>query len=62
MDQGTQSKTLRCRIGSHTWVTRANAGARWQERGRCGKYSNKVVAANRFPPGGFGDAGGGGGM
>jgi hypothetical protein len=60
MGQSTQGKSLRCWIGSHTWVTRVNAGARWQECGRCGKYSGKVVVANRFPPSGTGDGGGGG--
>jgi len=59
MGQGNQGKSLHCRLGIHKWVTRVNAGARWQECGRCGKYSGKVVQANRFPPGGMGDGGGG---
>ena len=46
---------LRCRLGSHSWVTRVNAGARWQECERYGKYSHKAVIANRFPPSGTGD-------
>ena len=62
MDQVGQGKSIRCWIGSHTWVTRVNADARWQECGRCGKYSRKVVMANRFPPSGTGDGGGGGGI
>jgi hypothetical protein len=44
----------------HRCVTRVNAGARWQECGRCGKYSPKVVMANRFPPLGTGEHAGGG--
>jgi hypothetical protein len=43
MGQGEQGKSLRCWIGIHTWVTRVNAGARWQECGHCGKYSGKVL-------------------
>lgn len=62
MGQCEQGKSLRCRFGIHTWVTRVNADARWQECGRCGKYSYKVVMANRFPPSGAGDDGGGGGF
>lgn len=61
MEQDSQTRPVRCRIGLHTWVTRVNAGARWQECGRCGKYSRKVVVSNRFPPGGTG-AGAGGAM
>jgi hypothetical protein len=60
MGQGEQGRSLRCWIGIHTLVTRVNAGARWQECGRCGKYSRKVVMGNRFPPSGTGDDGGGG--
>jgi hypothetical protein len=60
MGQGEQGKSLRCWIGIHTWVTRVNAGARWEECGRCGKYIHKVVMANRFPPSGMGEDGGGG--
>jgi hypothetical protein len=60
MGQGEQGKSLRCWIGSHTWVTHTNAGARWLECGRCGKYSRKAVLANRFPPSGMGDDAGGG--
>ncbi len=58
MGQVDQEKSLRCWIGMHTWVTRVNADARWQECGRCGKYSVKVVVSNRFPPGGTGEDGG----
>ena len=60
MGQGNRDKPLRCWIAMHTWVTRVNAGARWQECGRCGKYSRKVVMNmnNRFPPAGMGDGGG----
>ena len=54
MGQGNQGKSLYCWIGIHKWVTRTNAGARWQECGRCGKYSGKVVTANRFPPAAWG--------
>ncbi len=60
MVQDEQRKTLRCRLGRHAWVTRVNAGARWQECARCGKYSPQVVAASRFPPGGSGESHGGG--
>ena len=60
MGQGEQGKSLRCWIGIHTWATRVNAGARWQECGRCGKYSGKVLMANRFPPSGTGEDAGGG--
>jgi hypothetical protein len=60
MGQGGQRKPLRCWIGIHGWVTRVNAGARWQECGRCGKYSGKAVMANRFPPSGTGEDAGGG--
>ena len=65
MGQGEQGRSLRCRFGIHTWVTRVNAGARWQECGRCGKYRRHVVMGNRFPPSGTGDGGtgdGGGGV
>jgi hypothetical protein len=41
-------------------VTRVNAGARWQECGRCGKYSGKVLMANRCPPSGTGEDAAGG--
>ena len=58
MDPGDQGRSLSCWIGIHTWVTRTNAGARWQECGRCGKYSRKVVTVDRFPPAGTGDGGG----
>lgn len=60
MGQGDHDKPLRCWVGVHSWVTRVNAGARWQECGRCGKYSRKVVTNNRFPPAGMGDGGAGG--
>jgi hypothetical protein len=60
MGQGEQGKSLRCWIGLHKWVTRVNASARWQECGRCGRYSHKVVMANRFPPSGTGEDAGGG--
>jgi hypothetical protein len=50
MGQDEQGKSLRCWIGIHAWVTRVNAGARWQECGRCGKHSGKVRMANRFLP------------
>ncbi len=60
MGQGDQGKSLRCWMGIHAWVTRVNAGARWQECGRCGKFSGKVVMGNRFLPSGMGDDGGGG--
>jgi len=60
MEQGEQRKTLRCWVGAHRWVTRTNAGARWQECGRCGRYSKKVRVAHRFPPGGTGISAGGG--
>lgn len=59
MGQDEQRKSLRCRLGSHRWVTRVNAGARWQECGSCGKYTNRVPGANRFPPSGTGDGVGG---
>lgn len=62
MGQDDQRKPLRCRFGLHIWVTRKNVDARWQECGRCGKYSGKVVVASRFPPGGTGDGGGGAGL
>lgn len=61
MRVGDDNKGLRCWLGMHTWVTRVNAGARWQECGRCGRYSGKVAVANRFPPGGMGDGSGGAG-
>ncbi len=61
MRVGGSEKGLRCWIGMHVWVTRVNAGARWQECGRCGRYSRKVVVASRFPPGGTGDGSGGAG-
>ena len=60
MGQSEQGKSLRCRFGIHTWVTRVNADARWQECGRCGKYY-KVLVANRVPPSGTGEDGSGGG-
>jgi hypothetical protein len=60
MGQGEQGKSLRCWIGIHTWVTRVNAGARWQECGHSGKCSGKVLMANRFPPSGTGEDAGGG--
>jgi hypothetical protein len=60
MGQSERGKSLRCRLGIHTWVTRVNADARWQECGRCGKVSPRVVMANRFPPSGMGEDGGGG--
>lgn len=50
MRQSQQGRSLRCRFGIHTWVTRVNAGARWHECGRCGKCSYKVVMTNRVPP------------
>lgn len=59
MGHDDQVKPLRCWIGMHAWVTRTNAGSRWQECGHCGKYSGRVVTANRFPPGGMGDGSGG---
>lgn len=59
MDLHEHGKPLRCWIGSHTWVTRTEAGARWQECGRCGKYSPRVALANRFPPSGTGESPGG---
>jgi hypothetical protein len=61
MDQGDRRKSLRCRLGFHAFVTRVNADARWQECGRCGKYSRRTVMSNRFSPAGTGDDGGGGG-
>ena len=54
-----RSKSLGCWLSRHTWVTRVNADARWQECERCGKYSRKVAMANRFPRSGTGDGGGG---
>jgi hypothetical protein len=60
MGDGSQRKSLYCWVGIHKWVTRTNADARWQECGHCGKFSGKVVTANRFPPGGSGDSGSGG--
>jgi hypothetical protein len=60
MGQDKRGRSFRCRFGLHTLVTRVNAGARWQECGRCGKYSPRVAMANRFPPSGTGDDGGGG--
>ena len=62
MGQSERSKSLRCWIGVHAMVTRVNAGARWQECGRCGKYRRQVVMGNRFPPSGTGDGFGGGGV
>ena len=59
MVESGQGKSLYCWIGIHTWVTRTNANARWEECKRCGKYSHRVAGANRFPPGGFGDGAGG---
>lgn len=59
MEQDEKRKTLRCWVGAHRWVTRTNAGARWQECARCGRYSNKVTVAPRFPPGGTGASAGG---
>lgn len=58
MVQSSRRKSLHCRIGIHRWVTCVNANARWQECGRCGKYSKRIVQANRFPPGGSGEYGG----
>ena len=55
MDQRERGRSLRCRIGIHAWVTRVNAGARWQECGRCGKYIHRVAMANRIPPSGTGE-------
>lgn len=59
MDLRRHGKSLLCRLGLHKWLTRVNADARWQECGRCGKFSKKVVTATRFPPGGIGDGTGG---
>lgn len=59
MEPDDGKRPLRCQIGMHTWTTRVNANARWQECARCGKYSGKVVVNSRFPPGGTGDGGGG---
>ncbi len=50
MRQSQQGRSLRCRFGIHTWVTRVNAGARWHECGRCGKYSYKVVMTTASLP------------
>ena len=60
MDQGKRRRSLRCRFGLHTLVTRVNAGARWQECGRCGKYTHQVAMSNRYPPSGTGEEAGGG--
>ena len=60
MDNGERRKPLRCRFGLHTLVTRVNAGARWQECGRCGKYTPQVDMSNRYPPSGTGEEAGGG--
>lgn len=60
MEPDDHKRALRCRIGVHVWATRVNAGARWQECARCGKYSGKVVVSNRFPPAGTGEGAGGG--
>ncbi len=59
MGQSRLAKSIRCWMGMHPWVTRVNADARWQECGRCGKYSGRVVVASRFPPAGTGDGSGG---
>ena len=60
MGQGERRKTLRCRFGLHTLVTRSEAGARWQECSRCGKYTHQVDMSNRYPPSGTGEESGGG--
>jgi hypothetical protein len=31
-------KTLRCRLGSHHWVSVSNEGEQYLECGRCGRY------------------------
>ncbi len=59
MGQSEQGRSLRCQLGVHTWATCVNAGARWQECRRCGKYRPRLIMANRFPPSGTGDDGGG---
>jgi len=60
MDNGERRTSLRCRIGLHTLVTRSEAGARWQECSRCGRYTHQVDMSNRYPPSGTGEDGGGG--
>jgi len=57
MGRRSQGRSLHCWIGRHEWVTRVNAGARWRECGRCGKYLKTGVTANRFPSGGTGETG-----
>ena len=59
MGQTEQGKTLGCWLGTHGWVTRVDADARWRECRRCGKYKTAVLMSNRFPPAGTGDGGGG---
>ena len=41
-------------------VTRSEAGARWQECSRCGKYTHQVAMSNRYPPSGTGEEAAGG--
>ena len=54
MGQSEQGLSLRCRFGIHTWVTRVNAGARWQECGRCGKVQPQSGHGQPFPSLGHG--------
>jgi ferredoxin-like protein FixX len=55
----TMLKRLRCTIGLHRWTTRANGNVSYEECVHCGKYRKQGAMANRFPPGGMGDSGGG---
>jgi len=54
------AKRLRCRLGIHKPVLRSDADARWYECEHCEKFCPNVTSANRYPPGGTGDDGGGG--
>ena len=60
MANGERRKSLRGRFGLHTLVTRSEAGARWQECSRCGRYTHQVDMSIRYPPSGTGEDGGGG--